>query len=69
MNEQKVIDEIRETYKNTYANCIYVMTSMMIGVEDENKRLREALERIADEDDTVNYGHELPIIAREALNG
>jgi len=32
-------------------------------------RLRDALQEIADEEDTFNYGHKLPEIARKALLG
>jgi hypothetical protein len=33
----------------------------------EIKRLRAALQKIADEEDIVNYGHTLPEIAKAAL--
>lgn len=36
---------------------------------DEITKLRAALTRIADEEDIVNYGHTLPKIARDALDG
>lgn len=66
MDEQKVINEIRETYKNTYANCIYVMTSKMIGMEEENARLREVLDSIEKNGKILNEPLSA-IRAREAL--
>lgn len=69
MNEQKVIDEIRETYKNTYANCIYVITSKMIGMEEENTKLCAALENIIKHNEYIAPGMIMPttVIAKEAL--
>ena len=45
-------------------NCLFAEISRLTAERD---RLVEALQEIADEEDTFNYGHKLPQIARDAI--
>lgn len=48
MNEQAVIEEIRKTYAETYANAIFTMTNKMMLMEKEIEILRDGLGEVAD---------------------
>lgn len=48
MNEQAVIEEIKQTYSKTYANAIFTMTNKMMQMEKEIEILRDGLGEIAD---------------------
>jgi len=49
--------------------CIAAAEAGGFVVWPRSYRLRDALQEIADEEDTFNYGHKLPEIARKALLG
>ncbi|NDV20564.1 hypothetical protein GO013_14220 [Pseudodesulfovibrio sp. JC047] len=74
MNEQAVIEEIRKTYSETYANAIFTMTNKMMLMEKEIEILRDGLGEVADRitpkgEDKLEWAIKTALDTLEAANG